>query len=156
MMRSIFALFSLIFLSSCYQQEKKCEDFKTGEFEFTYTINGEEKTSRFIRNDTLEIDYFENGTICWFTPADFSGNNELSTSNRKLIPEAFQSNGAELFPKYSVYLVSIGATLGKVSFFREPASANQQINVLSFFENEMNRRSVLKIKLTVVILWLFF
>lgn len=75
MMRSIFALFSLIFLSSCYQQEKKCADFKTGEFEFTYTINGEEKTSRFIRNDTLEIDYFENeidtNSVRWINDCEF-------------------------------------------------------------------------------------
>ncbi|MEH6705957.1 MAG: hypothetical protein V7691_14260 [Galbibacter orientalis] len=75
MMRSIFALFSLILLSSCYQQEKKCADFKTGEFEFTYTINGEEKTSRFIRNDTLEIDYFENeidtNSVRWINDCEF-------------------------------------------------------------------------------------
>ena len=96
------------------------------------------QTGRTPKIQNSKIDYFENGTISWFTPADFNGDSELSQSKRKLIPEAFESNGAELFPAYSIYLVSIGATLGKVSFFREPASANQQINVLSFREDEMN------------------
>jgi type I restriction enzyme, S subunit len=35
-------------------------------------------------------------------------------------------------------LVSIGATLGKVSFYRDRASANQQINIISFFNDSCN------------------
>lgn len=44
---------------SCYQPQRDCKTFKNGNFTFTTTIDGEEKTTTFFRNDTLEIDYFE-------------------------------------------------------------------------------------------------
>jgi type I restriction enzyme S subunit len=56
----------------------------------------------------------------------------LKESKRKIISEAFEKNQVELFPKKSIYLVSIGATLGKVSLSESEASANQQINIISF------------------------
>lgn len=46
-------------LASCYQPERNCQDFKTGKFSFTTTIDGEEKTTTFVRNENREIDYFE-------------------------------------------------------------------------------------------------
>ncbi|WP_335966065.1 hypothetical protein [Galbibacter sp. PAP.153] len=70
-------LFLLCFLmfSSCYQTERNCSDFKTGEFEFTYKINGEEKTSRFVRNDSIEVDYYESeidsNTVRWINDCEF-------------------------------------------------------------------------------------
>ncbi|MCX2680172.1 hypothetical protein OOZ15_09505 [Galbibacter sp. EGI 63066] len=76
MMRFIISscLFLLLF-TSCYQQERNCADFKTGEFEFTYTLDGEEKTSRFVRNDTLEVDYFEDkvdsNSVRWINDCEF-------------------------------------------------------------------------------------
>ena len=45
--------------TSCYQPERNCQDFKTGKFSFTTTIDGEEKTTTFVRNDSREIDYFD-------------------------------------------------------------------------------------------------
>lgn len=72
---SILACILLITLTSCYQRERNCKDFKTGEFEFTYTLDGVEKKSRFIRNDTLEIDYYENridtNSIRWINDCEF-------------------------------------------------------------------------------------
>lgn len=66
--------FSLI-LGSCYQVERNCADFKTGTFEYTYTIDGEEKTSTFFRNDTLEVDYYENeidsNSVRWINDCEF-------------------------------------------------------------------------------------
>ncbi|WP_291104647.1 MULTISPECIES: restriction endonuclease subunit S [unclassified Dysgonomonas] len=96
------------------------------------------QTGRTPKIQSSMVDFFENGQINWFTPADFERNNELVESKRKLIPEAISTNEVELFPEYSIYLVSIGATLGKVSFFREKASANQQINIISFFQGKYN------------------
>lgn len=90
------------------------------------------QTGRTPKIQNSQIDFFENGELNWFTPSDFDGNSELIESKRKLISEAIETGEVELFPEYSIYLVSIGATLGKVSFFRNKASANQQINIIIF------------------------
>jgi len=90
------------------------------------------QTGRTPKIQNSNIDFFVNGELNWFTPSDFEGNGELIDSNRKLIPEAIEAGEVELFPEYSIYLVSIGATLGKVGFFRYKASANQQINIITF------------------------
>src|SRR5690554_1437495 len=90
------------------------------------------QTGRTPKIQNSQIDFFDSGEINWFTPADFDGNNELSDSKRKLISVAIETGEVEMFPEYSIYLVSIGATLGKVSFFRQKASANQQINIIIF------------------------
>src|SRR5690554_4355606 len=67
-------IFSL-FMASCYDVQRNCKDFKTGTFEYTYTLDGEEKTSTFFRNDTLEVDYYENGvdssSIRWINDCEF-------------------------------------------------------------------------------------
>ncbi|WP_417359997.1 hypothetical protein [Galbibacter sp.] len=67
-------LFSLI-LASCYNVQRNCTDFKTGTFEYTYTIDGVEQTSTFFRNDTLEVDYYENvpdsSSIRWINDCEF-------------------------------------------------------------------------------------
>ncbi len=59
----------------CYNVERNCSDFKTGEFEFNYTIDGIEKTGRFIRTETLNIDYYENTTdtssVRWINDCEF-------------------------------------------------------------------------------------
>lgn len=63
MKKTLFlALLSLGLLTSCYNVELNCKDFKTGEFQFEYEVNGVKKTSHFVRNDTLEIDTFEGKT----------------------------------------------------------------------------------------------
>ncbi len=50
--------FCSLFLG-CYENERNCTDFRVGTFEFE-TLSGTEllKTT-FVRNDSLEIDYFE-------------------------------------------------------------------------------------------------
>jgi len=75
-------------------------------------------------------DYFENGTVDWFTPGDFSNNFILRDSNKKLRVEAFTDGIVKLFPKNSVLLIGIGATLGKVGYCETNSSSNQQINTL--------------------------
>lgn len=71
-----FLIFILsISLTSCYNYERNCTDFKTGMFEFTYIIDGEEKTGRFTRTDSLNIDYFEGKTdtasVRWINDCEF-------------------------------------------------------------------------------------
>ena len=62
-------------LTSCYEQERNCADFKTGTFSFTYEINGIEKTGKFVRTDSLNIDYYENkidsASIRWINDCEF-------------------------------------------------------------------------------------
>lgn len=95
---------------------------------------GKVQTGRTPKIQSAKIDYFENGTINWFTPSDFKFNKEVFKSKRRIIEEAVNQNEVELFPENSIYLVSIGATLGKISYCSEKASANQQINVISFYQ----------------------
>ncbi len=56
--------FSLLFITlvfiSCYEQKRDCERFRIGTFEYQSFLNGELVTSQFFRNDSIEIDYFQN------------------------------------------------------------------------------------------------
>ena len=70
------------------------------------------------------------GTIDWFTPGDFSSSVELADSKRKITAEALRNGEAPTFPGNTVFVVGIGATLGKVGRSINPASANQQINAV--------------------------
>ncbi len=80
-------------------------------------------------------DYFDNGIIDWFTPGDFSKNLTLKDSNKKLNMEVFRDGLVKLYPKNSVLLIGIGATLGKVGYCESNFSSNQQINTLIPKEN---------------------
>ncbi|MEK9613798.1 MAG: hypothetical protein VW080_07730 [Flavobacteriaceae bacterium] len=57
MKRIIFCLFFT--LLSCYSLERNCLDFHEGNFNFTQIIDGEIKTSTFIRNTNYEIEIYE-------------------------------------------------------------------------------------------------
>lgn len=74
-MKYLSILLIFISLTSCYEKERNCTDFKTGTFEFNYIIDGEEKTGRFVRTDSLNIDYFENkidtASIRWINDCEF-------------------------------------------------------------------------------------
>lgn len=75
-------------------------------------------------------DYFTDGLLNWFTPGDFSTSIELHESKRKVTPEAIADGACTLFPERTVFLVGIGATLGKVAVSTAAGSANQQINAI--------------------------
>jgi len=49
----------ILFIYSCYSVSRDCIKFHTGSFEFTTLINGEIKTSRFLRTKDLEIETYE-------------------------------------------------------------------------------------------------
>ena len=93
------------------------------------------QTGRTPKIQNSEIDFFENGDINWFTPSDFVDNGELKKSNRKANSFAVENNEIEVFDDFSIFLVSIGATLGKVGYCKSKASANQQINIITFQES---------------------
>ncbi|WP_394906358.1 DNA topoisomerase IV [uncultured Mesonia sp.] len=70
-------LLLLIFLAmvSCYSPSRNCTDFKTGSFEFETYLNGELVKTRFVRNDSIEIDYFKNeidsSSIRWINDCEY-------------------------------------------------------------------------------------
>ena len=79
---------------------------------------------------SITTDYFADGALNWFTPGDFSTDIELHSSARKVTREAIKDGVCTLFPERTVFLVCIGATLGKVAVSTTAASANQQINAI--------------------------
>ena len=67
-------VFLLVF--ACKQPpQRNCNDFKTGEFSFTTTINGEEKTTFFTRTLKMEVDEFEgkkdSSSIRWINDCEY-------------------------------------------------------------------------------------
>jgi len=72
-------------------------------------------------------DYYFDGTIPWYAPGSYDGDIELREP-RKLINELARSEGKlRMFPAGTVFLVGIGATIGKVGLVPADASCNQQI-----------------------------
>ena len=61
-MKNLLLLIILISLNSCYQSERNCSDFKTGEFYSEVYIDGERYTSEFNRTSDLQVEYY-NGKI---------------------------------------------------------------------------------------------
>ena len=55
----LFLLLISLGLYSCQVPERRCEDFKTGTFSFEEFVGGELKTTTFVRNDSIEIDYYD-------------------------------------------------------------------------------------------------
>lgn len=77
--------------------------------------------------------YWDNPTENWYTPSDFEDMNiHLSESSRKLAAIAFEENSCRVFKPNTVFIVGIGATLGKVGISSFTCSANQQINAIEF------------------------
>ena len=62
-------------LTSCYQVEHNCKDFKTGKFEFSQNIKGKKTTSTFERTANLQIETFNGKTdtasVRWVNDCEF-------------------------------------------------------------------------------------
>lgn len=75
MLRTILFLVVIVFLTSCDSPERNCQSFKTGEFTFETLLNGDLVTTRFTRNDTLEIDYFQgkidSSSVRWINDCEY-------------------------------------------------------------------------------------
>ncbi len=74
-MKTIFLLCALLLLTSCFEVERNCSDFKTGEFEFDYIIDGVKKTGRFVRTEDLSINYYDgkidSSSVRWINDCEF-------------------------------------------------------------------------------------
>ncbi len=71
-----FAILFICFLTfGCYEVERHCSDFKTGMFEFKYTLDGVEKVGQFKRTDKYNIDFYEGkvdtSSVRWINDCEF-------------------------------------------------------------------------------------
>ncbi len=86
MTRFLFIIGISICIQSCYHQDRNCIDFKTGTFEAEAYLNGQIVKSKSIRNDTIEIDYFNGKTdtssIRWINECEYIGT-KLHPKNRQ-------------------------------------------------------------------------
>lgn len=88
---------------------------------------------------TLNQEYYESEDINWFTPGDFESLT-LKKSGKMISNKAKDDYACKIFPAGSVYVVGIGATIGKVASCSESASCNQQINVLIPIKDKIDCR----------------
>lgn len=74
-MKKFLLLPVAIVLVSCYNQEKKCQDFRTGTFVFEQEIEGVKHTSTFIRKENIEIETYNGKTdtasIRWVNDCEY-------------------------------------------------------------------------------------
>lgn len=74
-MKKFLLLPVAIALVSCYNQEKKCQDFRTGTFVFEQEIEGVKHTSTFIRKENIEIETYNGKTdtasIRWVNDCEY-------------------------------------------------------------------------------------
>ena len=68
-------LFILLLLTSCYTVDRDCDEFRTGEFEFSYELNDTIRKSTFIRTIDYEIEEYNNvidsSLISWVNNCEF-------------------------------------------------------------------------------------
>ncbi|HGM6860432.1 TPA: restriction endonuclease subunit S [Serratia rubidaea] len=69
--------------------------------------------------------------IDWFSPGDFNGSLALRNAKKKIIAQVVGNGDVKIYPKNSIVVIGIGATLGKVAFVEHEFSCNQQINIIT-------------------------
>lgn len=74
-MKHFLLLLICVVFTSCYENERNCADFKTGTFEFEYVVNGVKKTTRFVRTEDREIDFYEGksdtSSVRWVSDCEY-------------------------------------------------------------------------------------
>ena len=74
-MKKILFFLSLLFLTSCYEVERNCKDFKTGKFKFDFVVNGVKKTTVFERTENLQVETYDGktdtATVRWVNDCEF-------------------------------------------------------------------------------------
>ncbi|WP_182091002.1 restriction endonuclease subunit S, partial [Serratia sp. ME43] len=69
--------------------------------------------------------------IDWLSPGDFNDSLILRNAKKKITTQAVSNGDAKIYPKNSIVVIGIGATLGKVAFVDHEFSCNQQINIIT-------------------------
>ena len=75
MKKYIALLLLCVTLSSCYERERNCTNFKTGKFRFEHEINGKKSVTEFERKDAIEIETFNGRTdtssVRWINDCEY-------------------------------------------------------------------------------------
>ncbi|HRG18314.1 MAG TPA: DNA topoisomerase IV [Flavobacterium lutivivi] len=107
-MKKITLLLLYIITLSCYQQERKCTDFKTGKFEFSQEIDGKKQTSIFTRTNDLQIETYNGKTdtasVRWVNDCEFI----LQKLHPKNMTEKKAISMKILFTKNNTYTFEYG------------------------------------------------
>ncbi|MFX0557080.1 hypothetical protein ACOCEA_09780 [Maribacter sp. CXY002] len=71
----LLVFFMFLLLASCYEPQRNCNSFKTGEFTFEYKIGDSVKSGKFIRNESFSIDYYDgkidSARVRWINDCEF-------------------------------------------------------------------------------------
>ncbi len=74
-MRLLPFLAPFLMLYGCYNVERNCTDFRTGTYEFEAISGTEVFTTRIVRNDSLEIEYYleriDTASIRWINDCEY-------------------------------------------------------------------------------------
>lgn len=74
-MKNLFYILLIVILSSCETPERHCTSFKTGTFQFETLLNGNLVATTFVRNDTLEVDYYQgkadSSSVRWINDCEY-------------------------------------------------------------------------------------
>ncbi|QIE58558.1 DNA topoisomerase IV [Rasiella rasia] len=91
LLRVFSFLLAIVSLTSCYEVTRNCTDFKTGTFEFEALVGTELTKTTFVRNDSIEIDYYkgvaDTSTIRWINDCEYvvTKKNPKNQAERKSI-----------------------------------------------------------------------
>lgn len=74
-MRFLYLLCLALMFTGCYESDRNCADFKTGSFEFEALVGTEMFTTTIVRNDSIEIDFFQGksdtSSIRWINNCEY-------------------------------------------------------------------------------------
>jgi type I restriction enzyme, S subunit len=89
---------------------------------------------------TSEERYYEDGTLPWYGPGSFDEQIVLTRPIKLLHESAAQDGVARAFAPGATFIVTIGATLGKVGSIQATSSCNQQITAVEFDSRRVHAR----------------
>lgn len=108
-MRILIPLLIVFLFTSCYSPERNCANFKTGTFEYEALVGTEILTTTFVRNDSIEIDYFkgkaDTSSIRWINDCEYIVRkiNPKNMAEKKAIHmKILTTNGDEYLFEYNI------------------------------------------------------
>ena len=89
-MKIAFAFTILFITTACFTPQRNCRDFHTGTFTFTSIVLGDTLTTKFVRNDSIEVDYYlsriDSSSVRWL--------NDCECIVKKMRPLSYQESKA--------------------------------------------------------------
>ena len=89
---------------------------------------------------TVEAEYYDNGTVPWYGPGSFDDQIALTRPVKMLHWLAVEKRAVRMFRSGATMVVTIGATLGKVSSLLQAGCCNQQITAVEFDQRSVHPR----------------